>query len=152
MLGDKIKNILINFLKTLGCRLFSYKISCGRSKRRRRRSVASCPNCLFDLMIFSPNDRVKIGLSNTATVFLSAGYTFEHEKPERGSFRMPHLDLRATEPALIQNFHVPNPMHKLLQRTLQAVFLLLSLVRLDKDRLLRARLHGGRKILEGGSS
>ena len=52
MLSDQIKPILINFLKTLGCKLFSYKISCGRSKRRRRRSVASCPKWLSDWMIF----------------------------------------------------------------------------------------------------
>ena len=75
------------------------------------------------MIFFFPNDRVKIALSNTVTEFLSAGYTFEHEKPERGALRKPHFDFRATGPALIQtpNFHVPNPMHKLLQRTLQAV-------------------------------
>ena len=125
MLGDQIKPILITFLTTLGCKLFSYKISCGRSKRRRRRSVASCPKWLSDWMIFFSHDCVKIGLSNTVTEFLSAGYTFEHEKPERGALRKPHFDFRATGPALIQtpNFHVPNPMHKLLQRTLQAVWL-----------------------------
>ena len=79
-------------------------------------------DCLIERFFF-PHDRVKIGLSNTVTEFLAAGYTFEHEKPERGALRKPHFDFRATGPALIQtpNFHVPNPMRKLLQRTLQAV-------------------------------